>query len=104
MEKDLSFGQYIAYRRKHMGLTQEKLANRMDVSKSAIAKWETNGGLPDRDNLNKLAKVIGVSVDELHNVIAKETCPDQGINITADVISALEAYGYKVICPGEEDN
>ena len=51
MEQRLSLGQYISARRKHMRLTQEELADKVGVSKSAIAKWETDGGLPDRDNL-----------------------------------------------------
>ena len=53
-----------------MRLTQEELADKVGVSKSAIAKWETDGGLPDRDNLRRIADVMGVSVDELHNALA----------------------------------
>ena len=52
-----------------MGLTQEELGNKIGVSKSAIAKWETNGGLPDRNNLKKLSEIMNVSVDELYRVI-----------------------------------
>ena len=55
MSEKVSLGEFIAMRRKHMFLTQEELAEKMLVSKSAIAKWETNGVLPDRDNLYKLA-------------------------------------------------
>ena len=43
-----SLGHFISLRRKHMRLTQEELAEKVGVSKSAIAKWETDGGLPDR--------------------------------------------------------
>ena len=39
-----------------MGLNQEELAKRMGVSKSAIAKWETNEGISDRDNLKKICE------------------------------------------------
>ena len=85
-----------------MKLTQEELAERVGVSKSAIAKWETDGGLPDRDNLKRLSEEINVSVDELHRVIDKVSNmgDDIDINITSDVISTLESYGYKVIRPG----
>ncbi len=86
-----------------MGLTQEELAEKVGVSKSAIAKWETDGGLPDRDNLQRLAEVINVSVDELHRIIRGECGrPDSAVNITEDVIGVLESYGYTVIPPGEE--
>ena len=104
-QKKNGFGHFIAERRKSMRLTQEELAGKIGVSKSAIAKWETDGGLPDRDNLKKLAEAISLSVDELHKVIGssgKEIGTALQINITYDVITALESYGYKVIRPEEE--
>ncbi len=101
-----SFGHYIAVRRKHMRMTQEDMAEKIGVSKSAIAKWEVDGGLPDRDNLKRLAEVINVSVDDLHRVIdhAELEDADLKVNITPEVIATLESYGYKVIRPnGRED-
>ena len=101
-----SLGQFIALRRKFMRLTQEELAERIGVSKSAVAKWETDGGIPDRDNLRCLSEVMNVSVDDLHHIIEKADMKDVDlrINITPDVIAALESYGYKVIRPGEHEN
>ena len=102
-QKKKGFGYFIAERRKSMRLTQEELAAKIGVSKSAIAKWETDGGLPDRDNLRKLAEAISLSVDELHKVIGSSgTGTALQINITSDVITALESYGYKVIGPEDE--
>ncbi len=84
-----------------MKLTQEKLAEKMSVSKSAIAKWETDGGIPDRENFKRLADVLNVTVDELYRIADDET--DSGkdfrVNITSDVITLLESYGYTVIEP-----
>lgn len=51
--------------RKQCGLSQEQLAEKMAVSRSAIAKWETDKGLPDVDNLKALAQLLNVSVDYL---------------------------------------
>ena len=101
MKENDCLGQYIAKRRKRMGLTQEELAEKVGVSKSAIAKWETNRGLPDRDNLKRLSVVVNVPIDVLHRMIDKsnEVEDEIDINITSDVISALESYGYKVIRP-----
>lgn len=86
-------------------MTQEQLANKIFVSKSAVAKWETNGGIPDRDNLFRLAEALNVTVNDLHQIIEKQNLEDVDldINITAEVIATLESYGYKVIRPGEED-
>ena len=104
MPKDLTLGQFIANRRKYLGLTQEELGEKIGVSKSAVAKWEIDGGLPDRDNLVRLSKAIGVSVDDLHKIINTTNAneADLSVNITPNVIAALESYGYKVIRPGEK--
>lgn len=99
-----NLGKFIAKRRKSMGLTQEDLAERVGVSKSAIAKWETNGGFPDRDNLKRLSEEINVSVDKLHRIIKSDYDKEDitSVNITADVVSILESYGYKVIRPDKK--
>ncbi len=101
MANNLTLGKFIAVRRKYMGLTQEELGEKIGVSKSAVAKWEIDGGLPDRDNLKRLSKAIGVSVDDLHKIIndANANEEDLSVNITPDVIATLESYGYKVIRP-----
>lgn len=100
MEEKECLGQYITKRRKYMGLTQEELAEKVGVSKSAIAKWETDRGLPDRDNLKRLSVVINVPVEEMHRIIDKAgEDEDISVNITSDVVAVLESYGYKVIRP-----
>lgn len=77
-----------------MSLTQEELAATLNVSKSAIAKWETDGGIPDRDNLYKLAETMGVSVNDMHQIIRSKDYKDADlmVNITPDVIAILESY------------
>ena len=103
MREKTSLGRFISGRRKFMRLTQEELAEKIGVSKSAIAKWETDGGLPDRDNLMRLSEVLNVTVDDLHRIIRNMSSEnvDLTVNITADVIAALESYGYQVIRPEE---
>ena len=105
MAGNMTLGQFIAKRRKYMGLTQEELGEKIGVSKSAVAKWETDGGLPDRDNLRRLSKAINTSIDDLHKVInlANANEEDMEINITPEVIAALESYGYKIIRPNHEE-
>lgn len=101
----MSLGQFIVKRRKVLLLTQEQLADRIHVSKSAIAKWETDGGIPDRDNLYRLAEVLGTSVNDLHHIIKGPDVAEKAIdvNITDEVIALLESYGYQVIRPGEKE-
>lgn len=101
----MSLGQFIAMRRKRLAMTQEELAKKLNVSKSAIAKWETDAGIPDRDNLYKLSEIIHVSVNDMHQIIKSKDYKDIDleINITPEVISILESYGYKVIRPEEQE-
>ena len=61
----MTLGEKIKEARKQSGLSQEQLAEKMSVSRSAIAKWETDKGLPDIDNLKALAGFLNVSVDYL---------------------------------------
>ncbi len=51
-------------RKKH-GLSQEELAEKLGVSRQAVSKWERSEASPDTDNLISLAKIYGLSLDEL---------------------------------------
>ena len=51
--------------RKKSGLSQEELASKIGVSRQAVSKWERAEASPDTDNLILLAKVYGVTLDEL---------------------------------------
>ncbi len=61
----MTLGEKIKEARKQCCLSQEQLAEKMAVSRSAVAKWEANNGLPDVDNLKALAQLLNVSVDYL---------------------------------------
>lgn len=61
----MTLGEKIRYARKCRSLSQEQLAEKMCVSRSAIAKWETDKGLPDIENLKTLSRLLGISVDAL---------------------------------------
>lgn len=61
----MTLGEKIRAARRKCGLSQEQLAEKMSVSRSAIAKWETDKGLPDVGNLKVLARLLNVSVDHL---------------------------------------
>ena len=61
----MTLGEKIKEARKQCGLSQEQLAEKLAVSRSAVAKWEANNGLPDVDNLKSLAAMLNVSIDYL---------------------------------------
>lgn len=62
---DMTIGKRIALLRKEKGLTQEELASHMGVSPQAVSKWENDQTCPDISALPRLAKLLGVTVDEL---------------------------------------
>ncbi len=55
----------LMYYRKKKGLSQEKIAEYLEVSRQAVTKWETNTSKPNSDNLIKLAQLFEVDVDTL---------------------------------------
>lgn len=61
----MTLGEKIRHARKCSGLSQGQLAEKMCVSRSAIAKWETDKGMPDVENLKILSRLLCVSVDSL---------------------------------------
>ena len=61
----MTLGEKIKEARKQCGLSQEQLAEKLAVSRSAVAKWETDKGIPDVENLKALAQLLNGSVDYL---------------------------------------
>jgi len=61
----ITLGRRIAQLRKEKELKQDDLAQMLDVSAQAVSKWENDQTCPDISLLPRLARILGVSVDEL---------------------------------------
>ena len=61
----MHFSEKLKNLRKQFNFSQEQLAEKISVSRQAITKWETGGGLPDIENLMAIAALFSVSMDEL---------------------------------------
>lgn len=61
----MNFGERLKQIRSDSGLSQEKLAEEIGVSRQAITKWETNRGMPDVENMIVLADFFKLTLDEL---------------------------------------
>ena len=59
----MTIGQRICELRKEKGYSQEYVAERLDVTRQAVSKWETDLSAPDTYNLIALAELLGVSVE-----------------------------------------
>ena len=51
--------------RRKAGLSQEQMAQQLDVSRQAVSKWETGESLPDTNKLLAIGRLLGVTVDYL---------------------------------------
>ena len=66
-------GRFIAERRRQLGMTQQNLADRLDVSFQAVSKWENGTTYPNIELLYDLATALEVTVDEILTGRRKET-------------------------------
>lgn len=74
--------------RKKNNLSQEELAAKIGVSRQAVSKWERAEASPDTDNLILLAKLYGVSLDELVKTAPSPESASAGFSLKKD------DYGY----------
>lgn len=61
----MEFNEKLQQLRKHKGLTQEELSEKLFVSRTAVSKWESGRGYPNIESLKAIAKFYGVTIDEL---------------------------------------
>ena len=64
----MTLGQRIQKLRKGAGLTQEQLAERMGVTRQAVSKWESDGGVPELDTLIAMSRLFHVTIAQLLGV------------------------------------
>ena len=93
----MEFNEKLQELRKQKGLTQEELAEKLYVSRTAISKWESGRGYPNIDSLRAIAKFYSVTVDELLS-------PDEVLTIAEEDNKRKEThfrdliYGLLDIC------
>lgn len=61
----MTFGETIKKLRTDNGLTQDELAKKIYVTRTAISKWESDRGFPNIESLKAISKYFSVSLDEL---------------------------------------
>ena len=57
----------IKYYRKRARYSQEQIARKLDVTQGSVSSWETGRNLPDMKTMIELAKILGVTVDDITN-------------------------------------
>lgn len=87
---------FLRKRRKALDLTQQDIANELNVSNKAVSKWETGVSFPDASQLLPLANILGCTVDELMRgkIISGETAGSD-----ASAIRSVESTNVTVSRP-----
>lgn len=81
--------------RKAQGLSQEKVAAELGLSRQAVSKWESDQSQPDLENVIKLCRIFQISVEELLDMQSEKTelnCPLQGKNQLLQKKSKMYLY------------
>ena len=102
----MTLGEKLRNARKQEGLTQEQLSEKLGISRSAVAKWETDNGIPDISNLIALSDEFGLSLDELikentavkKKLIADSSAKKWHILIIMYLLAIVAYVTYFAIC------
>lgn len=80
----MKIGQRLLDLRKSKQLSQEEVADKLNVTRQTISKWETDQSTPDFDKIAPLCKLYGITADELINGTKNENNNEE--NITNEII------------------
>lgn len=85
----MNTGKRIAELRMLSGLSQEKLAERLNVSRSEVAKWETGRRRPDRMSVDMMSALFGVSpesiVERNEDILSElSSCLPDGLHLSGE--------------------
>ncbi len=80
--------------RKQKGLSQEELANKVNVSRQTVSKWEIGDSTPDMEKLIALSDLFDISLDEL--MIGKVPAAAESVTKQSEIVNVIEE---KVLTP-----
>lgn len=55
----------LKFHREQVGLSQTRLAEKLNISRQSVSKWENGRGYPDIDNLILLSQLYDITIDDL---------------------------------------
>ena len=87
----MEFNEKLQELRKNKGLTQEELAEKLFVSRTAVSKWESGRGYPSIDSLKEIARFFSVTIDDL-------ICSDEMISLAENEKREFADKYISLIC------
>ena len=76
--------------RKQKGFSQEELANRLNVSRQTVSKWEVGDSTPDMEKLVAMSDLFGISLDELVLDKSPEPAPVEQVPVKSELYSEIK--------------
>ena len=83
----MDFNNRLYQLRKQKGLSQEELANRLNVSRQTVSKWEVGDSTPDMEKLIAMSDLFDVSLDNL--VMGKEDAGDMHDTPRSELVATI---------------
>lgn len=94
-EIEMELGKKIQQLRKLSGMTQEQLAEKLNVSRQALSKWENETSTPDVESVVKISNLFQISLEELLKG-EKKCVQDKSTQITLEDLSRINAHNRKM--------
>ena len=96
----MTFGEKLQDLRRKAGLSQDSLAEKLDVSRQAVSKWERDEAMPETEKLLRIAQLFNASLDELlldqEPQKAPEPQPQYRPSYRPNYRDQFRRHGYKV--------
>lgn len=97
MKEPYDFGQILKMQRKQKKMTQQQLAQKLNVTVTAISKYESNTALPPFETVRTLATIFNVSTDVFYGIEQKETIStynlsDEQVKIVHELTTAFRNH------------
>lgn len=106
----MTFGEKLQRCRKEAGLSQEELAEQLNVSRQAVSKWERDSGYPETEKLIRMSKLFHVTLDYLLlDEVQEDTGgaeagpeaqvpPDQGLYVSRELAESYLLHQRRRLC------
>ena len=98
----MSFGKNLQFIRRLKGnMTQEDLAEKMNISRQTVSKWELDTAQPEMDKAIELCRIFNCSLDDLfrNDMVS---CGEEYTNLRVEIVPAFRYVKYAVISTDPE--
>lgn len=96
----MNFASNLQKLRKKENMSQEALAERLDVTRQSVSKWESGASYPEMDKLISICKIFNVDMDTLVNgdVLEEKTQEKETVINTKDLLDKFNTLMKKIVC------